>query len=74
MSARPALTTDPAHYRWLIQHGPDDWRSHSFAPPATLAQLRGRYPGALQIDPEPTPETKARFLRNARTEQEGAAP
>ncbi len=36
---------------WLIHHPDTGWVSHSFTPPASLAEVRGWYPEAT-IEPE----------------------
>jgi len=40
---------------WLVTHMDGRRVSHSFCPPATLAEVRGWYPTALGIEPEDEP-------------------
>lgn len=49
-------------YRYLIHHPDGTLASHSFTPPATMAEVRGWYPGALSIEVEPAPELAAASL------------
>ena len=54
-----ASANDPepviSHRLWWILHGPDDWRLHSFSPPASLVEVQGWYPGTVEVEPETTP-------------------
>lgn len=53
----PAEEVDPDRPRrsWRIRHA-DGWASHTFNPPATLAQVWGWYPRSLDIQPEHEPD------------------
>jgi hypothetical protein len=55
LTAPEAPDPDPPCWRWLVTHAPGDVRSHSFCPPATLAQVRTWYPTAMAIAPEGEP-------------------
>lgn len=43
---------DSPRHRWLIWHRDGSVASHSFSPPATLAEVESWYPGAA-AEPEP---------------------
>ncbi len=50
---------------WSIRHPDGSQASHAFCPPATLAEVRGWYPGA-EVEPEPDPAPEVAVLSSTR--------
>ncbi len=60
-----SLLTEPRRL-WLIQHADEHWESHSFCPPASLAEVAAWYPDALRVEPEAPPVPAHRQPQTAR--------